>query len=832
MTRSTWSSRTGTPPSWARCGDATDADVADAVEAAKAAAPALAGAVVRRAGRDLPAGRRPAGRPVAGHAQCGHDARPVARPSYQAEIDAACELIDFWRFNVHFARQILAEQPQSSPGRVEPDGPPPAGGLRLAITPFNFTAIAGNLPTAPALMGNTVVWKPSPTQQLAAHYTMQLLEAAGLPPGVINMVTGDGPAVSEVALADRTWPASTSPARPRRSSSCGHRRRATCVATAAYPRLVGETGGKDFVLAHPSPPTRPCCATALVRGAFEYQGQKCSAASRAYVPRSLWDRGCATTSSPSHRVAADGRRHRPVATSAARSSTDRAFAGSAGVLDRARATTASRSLAGGTVRRQRGLLRPTDGRRGRPTRRTRSSPPSTSGRSWACFVYDDADYDAVLRRSAAVAPYGLTGSVFATDRAAIAEATGVLRFAAGNFYVNDKPTGAVVGQQPFGGARASRHQRQGRLHPRTCMRWVSPAHDQGDLRPADRLPLPAPGLRARPGDLRRRGRRQAVDRSRYRGSRPIQPRYRPTPPPCRTPPGRRPHPPRSPGRAPCAGGDMVGGMADGDRRFGEQGGLLSYGSYLRIRELLTSRSRSPTRRRTTSCCSSPSTRSTSCGSSCCCTSSTTPGPDARRRGLPAAGAAVARSHAIERVLVEQIDVLETMTPQDFLVFRSGSRRPAASSRCSSARSSSCPGEGPGVRRPAARRDRRRAGPAATPARRAVAVGRVPHAAGQAAGFDVADRRASRRVVARRSPRDRGAYGPLWDAGRGAGRARRDVGAVAGPARADGRAADRPEIGHRRVDRRAVPARADRASLLPRAVGSSLGVVSRRRHIRT
>src|ERR687897_1207487 len=212
-----------------------------------------------------------------------------SKTAYQAEIDSACELIDFWRFNVHFARQILAEQPISSPGIWNRTDHRPLEGFVYAITPFNFTAIAGNLPTAPALMGNTVVWKPSPTQQLAAHYTMRLLEAAGLPPGVINMLTGDGRAVSEVALvhpdlAGIHFTGST--------ATFGHLWRTVTenlTTYRTYPRLVGETGGKDFVVAHPSADV-DVLRTALVRGAFEFQGQKCSAASRAYISRSVWNR--------------------------------------------------------------------------------------------------------------------------------------------------------------------------------------------------------------------------------------------------------------------------------------------------------------------------------------------------------------------------------------------------------------------------------------------------------------------------------------------------------------------------------------------------------------
>src|SRR5487761_1704948 len=270
-----------------RLGNATDADVAAAINAAAQAAPGWRAlsfddrAAILLKAADL----------LAGPFRSTMNAATIlgqSKSPYQAEIDAVCELIDFWRFNVHYARRLLAEQPESGAGSWNRLEYRPLEGFVLAITPFNFTSIAGNLPTAPALLGNTVVWKPSPTQQLSAHYLMRLLEAAGLPPGVINMVTGDGQAVSAVALTHRDlggihFTGSTATFqhlwRTVGENISGYR---------GYPRLVGETGGKDFVVAHPSADPA-VLATAPVRGAFEYQGQKCSAASRAYLPRSLWD---------------------------------------------------------------------------------------------------------------------------------------------------------------------------------------------------------------------------------------------------------------------------------------------------------------------------------------------------------------------------------------------------------------------------------------------------------------------------------------------------------------------------------------------------------------
>jgi 1-pyrroline-5-carboxylate dehydrogenase len=369
----------------------------------------------------------------------------------QAEIDAACELADFLRFNVHFARQILAEQPLSSAGTWNRLDHRPLEGFVYAITPFNFTAIAGNLPTAPALMGNVVVWKPSPTQQFAAHWWMELLTEAGLPPGVVNMVTGDGLALSEVALADENlagihFTGSTAVFqhlfRTVGQNIAGYR---------GYPRVVGETGGKDFVLAHPSADL-DVLRTALVRGAFEYQGQKCSAASRAYLPRSVWrrlrdDLVAEVESLPMGDVA-------DLATFMGAVIDERSFGRLQTVLTRSHEDDLVEVLAGGTADDSEGWFV-------RPTVLAGTDPEHDVftteffGPLLAVYVYDDGDYDTVVRQLERVARYALTGSVIARDRAAIAEAGRALRFAAGNFYVNDKPTGAVVGQQPFGGGRAS-----------------------------------------------------------------------------------------------------------------------------------------------------------------------------------------------------------------------------------------------------------------------------------------------------------------------------------------------------------------------------------------
>ena len=404
-----------------------------------------------------------------------------SKTCYQAEIDAACELADFWRFNVGFARQILAEQPQSVATNWNRLDHRPLEGFVLAITPFNFTSIAGNLPTAPALMGCTVVWKPSPTQQFSAHFLMRLLEAAGLPPGVINLVTGDGRAVSEVAL---THPDLAGVHFTGSTATFQHLWRTVGENIAgyrSYPRLVGETGGKDFVIAHPSADI-DALRVGLIRGAFEFQGQKCSAASRAYIPRSLWDRlrddlVDETNSLPMGDVTDFSNFMGAVIDR-------RAFDRLSGVLDRARTDSGLEVLAGGVADDAEGFfVRPTVLLGSDPTHEIFTT--EYFGPVLGAFVFDDADYDDVVRQAADAAPYALTGAIFAQDRTAIVAAQQALRFSAGNFYVNDKPTGAVVGQQPFGGARASgTNDKAGSML--NLLRWTSPrAIKENFLPPSD-----------------------------------------------------------------------------------------------------------------------------------------------------------------------------------------------------------------------------------------------------------------------------------------------------------------------------------------------------------
>lgn len=387
---------------------------------------------------------------------------------FQAEIDAACELIDFWRFNVHYAGHLEDDQPISPPGMWNRKELRPLEGFVLAITPFNFTSIAGNLPTAPALMGNTVVWKPSPTQQLAASITMDVLEAAGLPAGVINMVTGDGQALSEVAvphpgLAGIHFTGST------RTFHHLWTTVADNIGTyRTYPRLVGETGGKDFIVAHESADYQ-ALLTGLLRGAFEYQGQKCSAASRAYLPRALWEEIRRPLADATDSVTMGDPADLNVFMGAVID--ESAFRRHEAVLTAARKDRHLTLVAGGECDDSEGwFVRPTIYESDDP--RHELMGRELFGPILTVYPYD-TQFENVLRLIDATSPYGLTGAVFATDRSAVESGLRLLRNAAGNFYINDKPTGAVVGQQPFGGGRQSgTNDKAG--SPQNLLRWTSP----------------------------------------------------------------------------------------------------------------------------------------------------------------------------------------------------------------------------------------------------------------------------------------------------------------------------------------------------------------------
>jgi len=387
----------------------------------------------------------------------------------QAEIDAACELIDFLRFNVRFAERLYAEQPLSPPGTANALDYRGLEGFVYAVTPFNFTSIGGNLPTAPALMGNTVVWKPAATAVLSNYLVFRLLEAAGLPPGVVNFVPGPAPVVSEVVLADRYLAGLHFTGSTEVFRALWQQVAAALPSYVGYPRLVGETGGKDFVLAHASADP-DALAVGLLRGAFEYQGQKCSAASRAYIPDSLW---------PSLRERLQGMLAEVRVGDPADFRTfmgavidRRAFERISGYLAEARRAAGVRVLAGGGADAREGyFVEPTLLQVDDPGSRTMCE--EIFGPVLSVYVYPEARWAETLALVDRTSPYALTGAVFAQDRAAVAAAQDALRYAAGNFYVNDKPTGAVVGQQPFGGGRASgTNDKAGSVL--NLIRWTSP----------------------------------------------------------------------------------------------------------------------------------------------------------------------------------------------------------------------------------------------------------------------------------------------------------------------------------------------------------------------
>ena len=368
---------------------------------------------------------------------------------FQAEIDAASELIDFWRFNPHYAQELYAEQPISSHGMWNQLEYRPLEGFVYAVTPFNFTSIAGNLPTAPALMGNTVIWKPASGAILSAYYVMRVLEAAGLPGGVINFVPGDPVQVSDIVLDSPDLGGVHFTGSTAVFQGMWKKVGANIDHYKSYPRLVGETGGKDFIVAHPSADVQEL-AVAIARGGFEYQGQKCSAVSRVYVPQSLWGevRDRVTAMMRDMRMG-DVRDFRTFVGAVI---DRRAFDKIRGYLEDARRN--ARIIQGGRADDGRGyFIEPTLVETADP--RYRLMREEIFGPVVTAYPYPDARWEETLRTIDATSPYALTGSVFSRDRAAIRQAAAALRHAAGNFYINDKPTGAVVGQQPFGGARGS-----------------------------------------------------------------------------------------------------------------------------------------------------------------------------------------------------------------------------------------------------------------------------------------------------------------------------------------------------------------------------------------
>jgi len=391
-----------------------------------------------------------------------------SKTAHQAEIDAACELIDFYRFNVHYAERIYAEQPLSVTGVWNYLDFRPLEGFVYAITPFNFTSIGGNLPTAPAIMGNTVVWKPAATAVLSNYFIMRLLEDAGLPPGVINFVPGPSAQVSERLLADRAFAGIHFTGSTEVFQTLWKQAAANLTSYAAYPRLVGETGGKDFILAHASADVE-ALATGLVRGAFEYQGQKCSAASRAYVPDAIWpqvkERMLAMLAEIKVGDPADFRNFMGAVIDR------KAFDKIKSYIDGAKRAPGVKILFGGGANDADGyFVEPTVIESQDPAYRTMCE--EIFGPVLTVHVYAAARWSETLRLVDETSPYALTGAIFAQDRRAVDDAQQVLRYAAGNFYINDKPTGAVVGQQPFGGARASgTNDKAGSLL--NLIRWVS-----------------------------------------------------------------------------------------------------------------------------------------------------------------------------------------------------------------------------------------------------------------------------------------------------------------------------------------------------------------------
>ncbi len=372
-----------------------------------------------------------------------------SKTAFQAEIDAACELIDFWRFNPHFAQELYAEQPLSDHTMWNQLDYRPLEGFVYAVTPFNFTSIAGNLPTSPALMGNTVIWKPASSAMLSAHYIMRLLEEAGLPPGVINLVSGDSGMISDALLSDANLAGVHFTGSTTVFNSMWKTIGSNMSRYRSYPRVVGETGGKDFIVAHRSADPA-ALAVAIVRGGFEYQGQKCSAASRVYVPQSLWgevkERAVAMLKEIKMGDVTDFRNFIGAVID------KKAFDKISEYLDHGAKN--AKVIHGGTAKGEKGyFIEPTLIETADPAYKLLCE--EIFGPVVSAHLYADDKWEDTLKLVDQTSPYALTGAVFARDRAAVRTAASLLRNAAGNFYVNDKPTGAVVGQQPFGGARGS-----------------------------------------------------------------------------------------------------------------------------------------------------------------------------------------------------------------------------------------------------------------------------------------------------------------------------------------------------------------------------------------
>jgi 1-pyrroline-5-carboxylate dehydrogenase len=392
-----------------------------------------------------------------------------SKTCYQAEIDAACEIIDFWRFNVEYARDLYSNQPISSPGVWNMTDYRPLEGFVYAISPFNFTSIGGNLPTAPALMGNVAIWKPARTSLFSSYYLMRLLQEAGLPAGVINFLPGNSGQITDRLVASPHLAGIHFTGSTEIFQLLWKKVAENLENYRSYPRIVGETGGKDFIVAHPSSDP-DAVATAMVRGAFEYQGQKCSAASRAYVPESLWPRVKETLGAQLAEIKmGDPRDFENFVCAVIDAS---AYRDITGYIEHAKSAAGAEILFGGGYSDEKGyFIEPTVILASDPKFKTMCE--EIFGPVLTVHVYPDAQWSETLDLVDSTSPYALTGAVFSRDRSATREAMATLRGAAGNFYINDKPTGAVVGQQPFGGARASgTNDKAGSFL--NLVRWVSP----------------------------------------------------------------------------------------------------------------------------------------------------------------------------------------------------------------------------------------------------------------------------------------------------------------------------------------------------------------------
>jgi len=404
---------------------------------------------------------------------------------FQAEIDAVCEMADFLRFNVHYMTGIYKEQPESLPNTWNRMEHRPLEGFVYAVTPFNFTSIAGNLPSAPAIMGNTVVWKPSPKQIYSAHFLMLVFREAGIPDGVINLIHDEGPVASEIVFSHPDFGGVHYTGSTSVFKMFWKKIAENIDLYKSYPRIVGETGGKDFVMVHESADPGKV-STALIRGAFEYQGQKCSAVSRAYIPETLWEPIKKKLQENLEGMKmGDVRDFRNFFNAVI---DETSFDRIAGYIEKAKQDPAVQVIAGGNFDKSRGYFI-------EPTVLLTEDPQYVTMREelfgpvLTIYIYQSSRFVEALELVDQTSPYGLTGAIFATDRYAIDLATRMLRNAAGNFYINDKPTGAVVGQQPFGGARASgTNDKAGSMI--NLLRWVSPRSIKENFIPPESYTYP------------------------------------------------------------------------------------------------------------------------------------------------------------------------------------------------------------------------------------------------------------------------------------------------------------------------------------------------------